>query len=221
MVLYRADEAGNKTAPERFHSDGLLSKQVNSGDDPRPHIKYGWLNTIKSHINPKGDLQLFIHHTSAYLSTTSKFAIAQHYLRTRSNYDFLPVSRREDAGAFLFEFCFDASGLEEVGTGLFIYSFTCNYRRGEKDPKFASLIGHITNCNICRHQEHYRHKMLLIDASRFLNPLKNLYQQDYENAVRDHEWLLLPMDPMLDGPGFQSRIPISDFWRVYFFRYVL
>lgn len=220
MLLYRADEAGNKTNPERFHSDGLLTKQVNSGDDPNPHLKYGWLNTIKSHINPETHRQHLLYDMSAYLSCTSKYSVAEHYLKTKHNYSILPVQRREDARAFLFEFQIDDSRLAAAGTGLFLYTFTCNYKRGETDPRFSSILGHYANCNICSRKEHYKHQLLMIDAATFLKQIKGLYRQEYENAERDCEWILLPVDPMLDGRGFQARIPIADFWSVNFFRYL-
>ena len=46
------------------------------------------------------------------------------------------------------------------------------------------------------------------------------FQIAYENAKRDSEWLLMPLDPMRDGIGYQSRIAVADFWNIEYFKYL-
>jgi len=49
LNLYRADKKGNTTMPEKYCTDGLLTKQI-VGGDPMILNKYGWVKNIKNHI---------------------------------------------------------------------------------------------------------------------------------------------------------------------------
>jgi len=82
-------------------------------------------------------------------------------------------------------------------------------------PIHTRIAKQFIKCNICFQYPDYNHILLLIDAVKYLSTLE--FQdsgiiQAYENAKQDSEWLLMPFDPMLDGVGYQSRIPLADFW---------
>ena len=220
LKLYRADKNGNKTLPEKYYSEGLLSKQLNSGDNPMPHKKYGWLETIKNHIQYSTDQEKFIYNTTQYLSFTTDLNRAFFFLSTKANLRY-SAANRKDAEAYIFDVTIDKLALMEIGEGLFIYSYKCNYNRTKTDPKFQSLLSSYIGCNICSTNPDYEHKILLIDAESYLFRQKEVYQIEYSFASEDKEWLLMPIDPMIgiNAIGYQSRIQIADFWTVDFYKY--
>ena len=222
LKLFRADRAGNKTFPEKYFSDGLLTKQLNSGDSPVPHEKYGWLKTIRSHIDYKDAQEKFIYDTTQYLSFTTDSEIAKKFLATTKNLKYHATIRNQ-AQAFLFTLTIDLSQMIEIGNGLYYYSYKCNYNKLNTDPKFNSHLSRYIGCNLCSLNKNYTHILLLINAPTFLTVYKDTFSDAYANAHRDKEWLLMPMDPMTSPHpvGFQSRIPIADFWTVDFYKYDL
>ncbi len=220
LKLYRADKKGNKTLPEKYYSDGLLSKQLNSGDNPLPHQKYGWLETIKNHIHYSTDQEKFIYDTTQYLSFTSDLNRAFFFLSTTMKLKY-SATDRNSAEAFIFNATIDKLSLKEISEGLFIYSYKCNYNKPKTDPKFQSLLSSFINCNICSTNQDYEHKLLIINAEKYLFRQKEIYPIEYSFASDDKEWLLMPLDPMIgiNAIGYQSRIQIADFWTVDFYKY--
>jgi hypothetical protein len=68
----------------------------------------------------------------------------------------------------------------------------------------------------------YYHTLLLIDTIAYLSELSvsNLELKiAFENSKRDSEWLIMPLDLMKDGIGYQSRIPVANFWKVEYFKH--
>lgn len=221
MKLYRADTKGNKTMPERFNTMGITTKQLGSGDDPEPHKKYGWLQTISSHIHPRTEEETFIYDTTQYLSFSSDYNIVLGYLETKSKFPVQP-SDRNGANAFLFTVDLTFGELKSSGKGIFEYRYSCDYSKILADDKFFSTVGHFCQCDLCLVIPEYKHKMLVIDAETFLSDKQSIYPVQFHNAKRDKEWLLMPADPMTCYPyrGYQSRIPISKCWTVDFFKQI-
>ena len=62
--------------------------------------------------------------------------------------------------------------------------------------------------------DHQRHALLLLDAVRFLkaHPETAKSENALENAHRDLEWLVMPIDYVESLRGFSARIPISSIW---------
>ena len=217
MILYRADRRNNITKPELYGTDGLLTKQMNGGD-PFFFKNYGWTKSIKSHIDFANSLEEQLNKVSAFLSFTDKEEIAKEvYLRTKKNLKYEPTTR-EFAEAYLFIANIPDKDLIDLGNGIFLYRFKCNYKRAKTDSNFITnlILAEFVRCNICTESPLYLHELLVIDVVTYLayavksnSELKTAFL----NAKRDNEWLLMPLDLMSDGKGFQSRIPISDFWR--------
>ena len=221
LILYRADKKGNDTLPEKFYTDGLFTRQLDSKDHPIPFEKYGWLNTINSHIAPNDEIQKFIYSTSAFLSFTTESQIVDKYLGTRNKLSFVKTER-ENAEAYKITAQISKSELKNAGKGLLIFEYACNYNKVRTSKKYSSLVSDYIDCKICKRNSNYLHRLLVIDAVDFLEGIKDKFQQAYLNAINDKEYLLLPLDPMLNGPhnvGFQSRIPIADFWDIDFYKY--
>ena len=221
MKLFRGDTKGNKTLPEKYATDGIFSKQLNSGDDPEPQKKYGWLKTISSHIHPSSVEEKFIYNTTQYLSFSTDREIVMNYLATKQKYTLLSTDRH-NADCYLFQFDIPMEILKETGQGTYIFNYSCKYEKTKYDPKFTSHIASMHRCNICSANPSYIHKLLIIDAETFLQDKQDVYHQQYSNAKRDREWLLMPADPMVGqsySVGYQSRIPLSNHWTVDFFKH--
>ena len=94
LNLYRADKKGNSTLPEKYCTDGLLTKQINGGD-PFVLEKYGWIKSIKSHIvKSDNKLEKFIYETTSFLSFTEKRETAEKYLSTEDKLDYKKIEKR-------------------------------------------------------------------------------------------------------------------------------
>jgi hypothetical protein len=66
--------------------------------------------------------------------------------------------------------------------------------------------------------EHYAeliHVVPFIQAQRHRAINDRLLTKTLDRAGRNREWLLYPMDPMPDGPGFSSRFPMNDYLKVH------
>lgn len=217
--IYRADTKGNTTLPERYSTDGLLTKQKDGGD-PLFIKNYGWLKSIKSHIHCDNLIEKYLYETTAFLSFTDNSEIAfNKYLPTRKKYK-VEKTTSELADAFLFTFTFDKRILNQIGDGLFIIEFQCNYGKFKKPDSIVDLF---TKCNICATNSEYNHRLLLINSAAYLNKLvleKPEIRTAFELSTEDSEWLIIPLDPMKDGIGFQSRIPVADFWKVEHYKHL-
>ena len=222
IKLYRADKRGNKTLPERFATDGLLTKQIGSGDHPIPHEKYGWLNTIKAHIKYSNKAEKFIYDRTQYLSFTTDLEIANKYLSTHENLMY-QSSTKDTAEAYLFSATIKTAQIKQIEIGMYLYEFKCNYDKVKTDSNFYTpILSDFIKCNICTNIANYHHSLILIDAKTYLSPHKDKFKEEYESAVCDKEWLILPADRMIEphAIGFQARIPIANFWEVDFYKYV-
>lgn len=221
LRLYRGTGKYNKTNPNLYNTDGLLTKQVNSGDHPEPHKKYGWVKTITNHIHFKNDEEKFVYDTTQFLSFSSDKNVAMSFIGGKTNRPF-ESSDRASVEAFLFTAEIGRNDLMEIASGIFLYRYPCNYNKHLDDLKFSGGAAQFCKCNICSSNNSYIHKLLLIDAEKVLFDLQLDYPEEYQKALWDKEWLLMPADPMVDqyGVGFQSRIAIADFWTVDFYKYL-
>lgn len=201
MILYRADTKGGKTMPEKFGTDGLLTKQVDSRDDPEPHKKYGWLKTIANHIHADDDLARRVYDTTAFLSFTIDETRRDVFLSGRGNRKFAS-SDKQNADAYVFTANIDINVCRREAKSVYLFQFPCNYERGRTDSDFnLSANIHIQGrCNL-HDPVSGTHQLLLIDAVTFLVDKQSTYPEAFSNATRDKEWLLMPCDPMAGGPA--------------------
>jgi hypothetical protein len=56
--------------------------------------------------------------------------------------------------------------------------------------------------------------LILIDAKTYLSNFKNKYPEAYRLADQDLEWLIIPLDQMVNTPveAYYSRVAVADFW---------
>ncbi|SFD85681.1 hypothetical protein [Thermophagus xiamenensis] len=211
LKLFRADKKNNTTRPEKFATDGLLSKQINGGDPL--FFNYGWTKQIKNHI--EGVQNIF--ETTSFLSFSENEKLVRNYYLKGNKEKEVESSSFDEAEAYIFSANFEKKQLQEIYDGIYFFEYKCNYQRFKEYLSFKSAY---VGCETCNKIPNYKHRLLIINAVTFLSKLNNKNFNDaLKNAQRDAEWLLMPIDPMLDGTGFQSRIPVADFWDVKFFKY--
>lgn len=221
LNIFRADRKGNETSPERFVTDGLLSKQPNGGD-PLFYQSYGWIKAIKNHIDVTKDKEsIFLYETTSFLSFSENEQLVRDvYLKGRNNKT-TKISSYTECDAYIFSVEIKYDDLQEIGKGIYFYDYNSNYdkfRHYISEPLRNSI-----GCNICSKTTNYVHRILILNATDYLSKLlkhSNEFQVAFENAKRDSEWLIMPLDPMDDGIGYQSRIPVAYFWNVEYFKYL-
>jgi len=189
LTLYRADRKGNKTMPEKYLTDGLLTRQAGSNDHPSPHQKYGWLNTIISHIYPMNDIQKFIYDTTSFLSFSTERDLTEKYLATKKKLSF-KKTQKDRAEGFLITAKIKITEMNEVGNGIFWFQYKCNYDKARTNENYFSLVSNHIDCNICTNNPQYLHKALVIDAAKYLKNFKNEFKIAYQNAVDDREYII-------------------------------
>ncbi|MFN8356566.1 MAG: hypothetical protein U0Y10_19085 [Spirosomataceae bacterium] len=104
IILYRGNTkieptpSSNYTFPEKFATEGLLTKQLNSGVDPFLHNKAdNHNNAINSHINPNTILRCYYFDRTPFLSFSKDFGRAELYLKTQNNYKLEPTENKNEA----------------------------------------------------------------------------------------------------------------------------
>ena len=219
LNIFRADRKGNNTMPERFATDGLLTKQLNGGD-PLFYQNYGWIKAIKSHIDVTNEYEsLFLYETTSFLSFSENEQLVKNiYLKGKENILYHNSSHNESDG-YVFSASFNPVELHKLYDGIYYYEYKCNYERF-RDLIFSPLNS-LVGCNICVQNPNYLHRLLIINATVFLSKLtksSNEFLIALENSKRDNEWLLMPLDPMHAGIGYQSRIAVANFWNVEYFK---
>ena len=137
------------------------------------------------------------------------------------------ITKHVEADAFLFCFQLDTQKMKKYAKGVYLYEFNCDYNKFQtlEFPIHTCIAKSFIKCNICSNFafKGYKHKLFCIDVEQYLSLFITSdigLTKAYENAKQDYEWLLLPLDPMLDGIGYQSRIPLADFWNVELYKYV-
>lgn len=223
LILYRADYKGNITKPEEFWKSGLLSKQINSGD-PKAIAKYGWTQTIKSHIKPADKKEHFLYNTTTYLSFTTCDNKVIEYLKGKAKRDYQPTNSIIKANGYIFKITIDRQDLVEMTKGVYLYKFKCNKKKytfltQEYDnPELCAV--NLTSCPYCSVNQNFQHHILVVDCVKFLS---NISQSDssikssLESARNDKEWLIMSIDPFEDG-GTNSIVPTADFWDFKLYR---
>ena len=157
---------------------------MNSGDDPEPHRKYGWVKAITNHIHFRNDEEKFVYDTTQFLSFSSDKNVAISFMTGETNRSFESTDRFS-AEAYLFTAEIKSDDLIEVSSGVFLYSYPCNYDRHLFDPKFSGGAAQFCKCNICSSNNKSLHKLLLIDAEKFLFNLQSDYSEEYRRALWD------------------------------------
>jgi transcription elongation factor Elf1 len=213
--LYRGDKKGNKTLPEKYRTDGLLTKQINSNESPVAFRKYGWLRTLKSHIDPIGIQESFIYNTSQFLSLSSERYVAEKYLATTRNLKFNPAAAdNPKVSGYIFIATFEKEKIKKIGNGMYLYKYKCNYEKSRISATFQTLSSLYVSCAICGRSATVEHNLILIDAKTYLSNFKNKYPEAYRLADQDLEWLIIPLDQMVNTPveAYYSRVAVADFW---------
>jgi hypothetical protein len=224
LILYRADYKGNVTKPEEFWKSGLWSKQINNGD-PIANAKYGWIKTIKSHIKPFDEKEMFLYDTTTYLSFTTCDKKVIEYLKGKHNRDHQPSNSIKVANGYLFKITINRQDLVKMNTGIYLYKFKCNKKKyihltqEFEVPEICAV--NFTSCPYCSNNPNFLHHILVVDCVDFLNNIsesKINIKSSLKSAINDKEWLIMSIDPFEDG-GTSSVIPTADFWDFKLYEY--
>lgn len=188
-TLYRGDRRGNVTKPEWHRREGLFTKLINGGN-PAYITEAGLFETIRIHIAPQTPQESAIQSTSSFLSFSSSRERASYFASYGNPNGLIPCAE-DSATRYLFTLNISSSrpGNE---SGVYVLSYVgCEFQTGGRE-----------------------HKLLLLDAVTFLRGhlQKAKSKNALENAQRDLEWLVMPIDYMEGLKGFSARIPISSIW---------
>jgi hypothetical protein len=224
LTLYRADYKGNKTLPEKFWYSGLWTKQINSGD-PNVLSKYGWIKNILSHIKPNSELELSLYKTTNFLSFTTCDKKVKEYLAGKKKLVFNSTESIINADGFIFILKFNKKDLIKINEGVYYLKYRCKFekfielRLQFENPEICAK--NFIKCKYCNNLNTSFHQILLIDCVVFLKSIEkkeNIFIEIINNAMRDKEWLLIPIDPYENGE-YTSLIPLADFINYDLYKY--
>lgn len=214
IKLYRADVKGNKTCPDKFKTDGLLTKQLNGGN-PELIWEQPLLKLISSHVNPNSEEEKTIYNTTSFLSFSENEDIVRYTYLTGLNNDVYNETDYNDANGFIFTIEIEKHNLEFIVEGVYQYNYYCNYEKF-KDQVFFPLRNNI-GCSFCKGNPSL-HTLIIVDVVCYLENNGEVGKGVLGNAERDKEWLLLPVDLFVDSVGYHSRIPVANFLDVKYFK---
>jgi len=214
-TLFRGDRFGNPTKPELYRTNGLLTKQINSGD-PAYIQKNGLLKSIEDHISPINKNNFY--NSSYFLSFTDERQIADFYC-SYGQIDNLQKCDNHFETNYIFTFRLDRCQLikRDDLNGIYSFTYSCDTNLIEPDsPHPFDLSAHEKVCEYCRESDSKKHSFVLINAFIFLYRNRKFCRDEnsLSNAKRDHEWLIFPTDYILRLQGYSSRIPRSSIWEV-------
>lgn len=197
--LFRGDVKGNKTQPEQYGIEGLLTKLINNGD-PSYISKAGIVEAIRVHVAPTVE-ETILWSKSSFLSFSANRQRALDFAAYNKPENLIPGDRPGDGEKQAYLFTLDISVCVATAShGIYSLAYDCSLN---------------IRCKHCTPAKQ-KHHLLLIDVVTFLSENHSFAKTEdaIENARRDSEWLLLPIDyiPQLDG--FHARIVPSAIWDV-------
>lgn len=197
--LFRGDKKGNITKPEYHDTAGLLTKQIHNGDSAYIS-KVGLVDALRVHIAPISISEEDLQSRSHFLSFSANQQRALFFAADKNPDELL--SGEGPNQRYLFNLDMSAR-VATTRSGVFSLSYECSLR----------LCEHCTPTK-------QMHRLLLIDVVTFLTTNKTYAKTEdaLDNARRDSEWLVLPIDYISKLRGFHARIVPSTIWDVdYYF----
>jgi hypothetical protein len=196
-----------------------VTKQI-AGGNPAYINEVGLLAAVRAHVLPRTPQQEHFMNTSAFASFSEDRDVALRYARGREARRLKPWSTWEE-DAVVFEM--DVHERTPEGPGIYVLKYPCDddLRRPD-DAERAEIYrdGLPGGCEFCLDGKR-PHTLLLVNvAERLLaEPRASRDPKALENAQRDREWLLLPMDHIERLKGDASNIPVSRIWRYEVFKF--
>lgn len=211
-TLYRGDRRGNVTKPEMHRTAGLWTKLINGGN-PAYITEAGLFEAIRIHIAPQTPQERAIQSTSRFLSFSSSRERALYFASCGNPDDLIPC-REYSERRYLFTVNMSSSR-EEKESGVYVLGYECNYNLVQPNGLTIqdTMASNFVRCEFCQ-AGRQEHNLLLLDAVTFLKarPRTAKSENALENAHRDSEWLVMPIDYMEKLKGYSARIPRSSIW---------
>jgi hypothetical protein len=172
-----------------------MTKLINGGN-PAYILQVGIIEAMRVHISPASVSDEILTKRSRFLSFSSDKKRALHFAATGSPELLVPGEGQDQR----YLISLNVSAMEKTeASGLYSLKYDCS----------------LEPCEYCDITQG-RHELLLIDAVRFLagNSSSTTSADALDNAKRDKEWLVLPVDYIPRLNDFSARISPSDIWTV-------
>lgn len=215
LILYRGDCIYNAlTQPGKYRGDGLRSKSFNGDDDPLYINRNGWIDSMKTHINPVGPTEWDRYNKTSYLSFSEDKQRAMDWARGSGSL-IVPCDNDYYETHYVFTMVIPRSELVQLDNARYLFTYACNQsllQANSPDPHgIVTYALRYAICEVCGGVER-NHSVIVIDNIRALEKVRHVesYRTAFNNAVKDKEWLILPNDP-LDHIR-SGRIRRANFW---------
>jgi hypothetical protein len=215
--LYRGDKRGNSTLPEKYRTEGLLTKFINGGNSAYI-AKVGLAESIRVHVAPTDSVERILQSKSSFLSFSSDRDQALYYASEGNSSN---VIQCHDYAEKRYLFTIDTSEcIPTDDPGIYSLEYTCNQELIQPNALTPDdlIVAKSVHCEFCKEGKQ-THRLLLLDVVAFLSrhPHSAKSNSAIGNAQRDSEWLILPVDYLPRLYGFSARIPRSSIWHVEHF----
>lgn len=218
LQLWRGDKTA-KLHVHDFRTEGIVTKQL-LGGDPDYVRREGLWKAVQHHIVPSCPTERQFCETSSFLSFSANYEAGRRFAKGRTENELIPCADYEEH-AVVFEMNLDQiTPLDHLH--VYGFSYSCNYALARPNSRRFEAIheSQLVRCEFCDLGPEL-HTLILIDTPNFLtaNPTMASKPDALACAKRDAEWLVLPTDYLPRLQGYQSRIPLADFWHAKLFRF--
>jgi hypothetical protein len=210
--IYRGDRRGNRQVIDHFRLAGLYTKLINNGN-PAYIKEVGLFEAIRIHIAGKrSDEEL--KSKSHFLSFTSSRERALFYAAANGLGELIPCLPYTES-RYLFALHISTCMPKDEKQGIYTLDYESKPDAIEPDSMLPDDVRIAEGFKARLSNEGPRkHTLWLINAVTFLraNPHHGTSSQALTSALKDREWLVLPMDWVDRLHGYSARIPRSSIW---------
>ena len=230
MLIYRGDAKGEA---KMYRTEGIMTRLMNGGN-PATVDAVGLWEVSRAHVRPEnGGEQRFLA-TTPFLSFSENRDRAEYYAKDGRAGRL--VVRTEQFGEDTIVFELEVEGMKQDGQeGVFVLDYPCDYTLVEPLSPGQDGIDQATavSCEFCApDNKHFEvrvdgngrllHRLQLIRVATLLrnHPERQRYAGALDQAEREREWLVYPMDYVHRLRGFSARVPRAQIWTAHRYKFV-